>query len=360
MKYKFLTILLAVFLLNTPVFSQTDSKNETETESLGLPGDNLDLYAVLDLFQKSKTIEEFEKSLNDEKVGINNLDLNLDGKVDFIKVETEQNKNDFLFVLQDDVNEKETQDVAVILVSKDDKGKVSLQIVGDEDLYGKDYVIEPKTETPSVTPNPAYSGADTVVVTSQPSTVVVVESEPIVKYIYSPVFVPYHSPFYFGFYPPFFRPYPVISFNIYFGHTSHYHNRYHGGYYNRGGNTIVVNNNTYNNYSRNRKTSNTVNRNKTNGNYRNINSSNKSKNNRPANRPSNKSKAKPADRKANTSKTRPATKHSNTSKVKPANRPTNTSKTRPATKQHSTMHNTTRPKSKPASKPTNRPIRRGR
>ena len=44
-----------------------------DTTLLGLPGDNLDLFAVLDLFQKSKTIEDFEKSLNEEKTGINNL-----------------------------------------------------------------------------------------------------------------------------------------------------------------------------------------------------------------------------------------------------------------------------------------------
>ena len=64
------------------------STAEDTTASLGLPGDNLDLYAVLTLFQKSKTIEDFEKSLNDEKTGINNLDLDLDKKVDFIKVVT--------------------------------------------------------------------------------------------------------------------------------------------------------------------------------------------------------------------------------------------------------------------------------
>jgi len=46
-----------------------------------LPGDDLDLYAVLDLFQKSKTIEAFEKSLNEEKASIVNLDLNNDGKL---------------------------------------------------------------------------------------------------------------------------------------------------------------------------------------------------------------------------------------------------------------------------------------
>ncbi len=141
MKNSFLTsFILSIILLSFPVFSQT----ETDTTLLGLPGDNLDLYAVLDLFQKSKTIEDFEKSLNEEKTGINNLDLNLDNKVDFIKVVTKQKDKDFTFILQVDVTEKETQDVAVILVSKDKNDKVTMQIVGDEDLYGKDYVIEPK------------------------------------------------------------------------------------------------------------------------------------------------------------------------------------------------------------------------
>jgi hypothetical protein len=69
-------------MFSLPAFSQA----KTDTASLGLPGDNLDLYAVLDLFLKSKTIEGFEKSLNDTKSKINNLDLDLDKKIDFIKV----------------------------------------------------------------------------------------------------------------------------------------------------------------------------------------------------------------------------------------------------------------------------------
>src|SRR6476619_6373453 len=130
----------AMSLISQPVFSQAQ---EDSTALLGLPGDNLDLYAVLTLFQKSKTIEAFEKSLNDEQTKINNLDLNLDKKVDFIKVKTTKEDSSFTFVLQVDVTKTETQDVAVILLNKV-KGKVSMQIVGDEELYGKDYVIEPK------------------------------------------------------------------------------------------------------------------------------------------------------------------------------------------------------------------------
>ena len=59
MKKCFLTYLLvATSMFTLPAFSQTE-----DDTLLGLPGDNLDLYAVLDLFQKSKTIEEFEKLL---------------------------------------------------------------------------------------------------------------------------------------------------------------------------------------------------------------------------------------------------------------------------------------------------------
>jgi hypothetical protein len=274
MKNSFLaSLLLSMSLLSFPVFSQT----ENDTTSLGLPGDNLDLYAVLDLFQKSKTIEDFQKALNEEKTGINNLDLNLDNKVDFIKVVTEQKGNDFTFILQVDVTEKETQDVAVILVSKDEDGKVSMQIVGDIDLYGEDYVVEPKTTpTPAVTSNPGYVGTDPVTVNvPATTTVVVVESAPIVQYVYSPVYVPYYPPYHYAYYPPYYAAFTVMAVGIY-RHNNYYH---HGGYYGGHGNTVVVHNtNNYNNYNKTRNSSNTVNHNNANGNYNKNNVSNNKNN----------------------------------------------------------------------------------
>src|SRR5215211_8845332 len=124
MKKNFLFLLAAAMcLLNLQAFSQSKSApKEDTTAMLGLAGDNLDLYAVLDVFQKSKTIEAFEKSLNDEKTKINNLDLDLDKKVDFIKVTTKKKDNSYTFILQVDVSKKETQDVAVILLDKDKDG----------------------------------------------------------------------------------------------------------------------------------------------------------------------------------------------------------------------------------------------
>src|SRR5215467_6144599 len=103
---------IAICLLSLPAFSQDKGNKSDTTNKLGLAGDGLDLYAVLDLFQKSKTIESFEKSLNDPKTKINNLDLNLDKKVDFIKVTTAKEKDSsYRFILQVDVTKTETQDV---------------------------------------------------------------------------------------------------------------------------------------------------------------------------------------------------------------------------------------------------------
>lgn len=267
-------LILAFSLMLAPVFSQT----ENDTTLLGLPGDNLDLYATLDLFQKSKTIEDFEKTLNDSKTGINNLDLNLDSKIDFIKVETKQKDQDFTFILQVDVAEKEKQDVAVILVSKDKNDKVTMQIVGDTDLYGKDYIIEPKPASPAVTPNPGYTGGVPVDVTvkSDPTTVVVVESAPIVTYVYSPVYVPYYPPYYYGYYPPYYAPVAVVAVGVYRHNNYYHHSGYHGGYNNT---TVVVHNtNNYNNYNNSRNTSNTVNNNKANGSYNGNSNGNKNTN----------------------------------------------------------------------------------
>ena len=259
----FLAMVLS--LLSQPVFSQA---SEDSTALLGLPGDNLDLYAVLTLFQKSKTIEEFEKSLNDGTSKINNLDLDLDKKIDFIKVVTEKKDDSYTFILRVDVTKTEAQDVALILLNKDKDGKVSLQLVGDEDLYGKDYVIEPKGNS-SVTANPAYTGDDPVLVNVPATTTVVVQSAPIVQYVYSPAYVPYVPPYYYGYHPPYFAIATVVAVGIYRHNHYHYHGGYHGGHYG-GGNNVIINNgnrNTISHHNNNRNRSNTVANNKAKGNY---------------------------------------------------------------------------------------------
>jgi hypothetical protein len=324
MKIRFLSILvIAMSLSGLTAFSQT-----SDTGELGLPGDNLDLYAVLDLFQKSKTIEDFEKSLNDEKNKINNLDLNDDKKIDFIKVETKKDGEDFTFILRDPISKTETQDVAVIMVSKDKNKKISLQIVGDKDLYGKDYIVEPSASgNAGVTANPAYTGTNPVTVNVPASTTtVVVEQAPIVQYVYSPAYVPYYPPYYYGYYPPWFGFATVMAVGIY--RSNHYH--YHGGGYGYHNTNVYVNHNSFNNYNNNsRNTSNRISHNNINSNNnrnninnsRNNNNLNSSRDNKPsastrdANRSSsgrdaNKASASTRDSKRSSSSSRPSSSNS--------------------------------------------------
>ncbi len=239
---KRLTFLL---FLSTIVYTQSAFSQATEKmDSLGLPGDNLNLYSVLDLFQKSETFEAFEKSLNAEDSKINNLDLNNDDKTDYIKVIDHQKGESHAVVLQVMVNEKENQDVAVIEIEKDKDGKVVVQIVGNEELYGKDYIVEPTENDPtakaSETKTPE-SDKTTVINnttnnyynTSLPNTqYVVVNQWPIVHYVYGPHYVVYSSPWYWGYYPGWWRPWsPWYWHNYYWHHHNHNHYHHYGHYH---------------------------------------------------------------------------------------------------------------------------------
>jgi len=311
MKVRFYSFLLIVMsLIGATAFAQTDK--DKDTEELGLPGDNLDLYAVLDLFQKSKTIEDFEKSLNDEKTKVNNLDLNDDKKVDFIKVETKKDGDNFTFILRDPISKKETQDVAVIMVTKDKNKKVSMQIIGDKDLYGKDYIIEPNTTGQGVTANPGYTGNNPVTVNvPAQTTTVVVEQAPIVQYVYSPAYVPYYPPYYYGYYPPWFGFATVMAVGIY-RHNHYYH--HHGGYY--GHSNVYIN---HNNNIRN--TSNRVSHNNINsGNRNNINNSRNSNNIGNTSRDGNRNSASTRDASnRNSASTRDASRGSSSSRPSTSN-----------------------------------------
>ena len=102
-------IILSFFL--TVIFPFTSF---AQSDSLGMLGDQLDLYGVLDLFKNTDNLEEFEKKLNSEDNEVNNLDLNNDDKIDYIRVVDYKEGNGHAIVLQVPINETESQDVAVI------------------------------------------------------------------------------------------------------------------------------------------------------------------------------------------------------------------------------------------------------
>jgi hypothetical protein len=225
------TILVALFAAGATIKAQN-----YVPEKLGLPGDNLNLYAVMKLFQESKTLEEFEKNLNDPNSNINNLDLNGDNLVDYIKVIDNVNGNVHNIVLQDAISPRENQDVAVITVQRFQNGQVQIQLTGDEQLYGKDYIIEPIYDDSASggTPNPGYAGNTRIVdgqsITYVNTTPVQVASWPLISFMFLPSYVAWHSSWYWGYYPGYWHPWHQYSWDYYYGYQYNY-NRYYYGHY---------------------------------------------------------------------------------------------------------------------------------
>jgi hypothetical protein len=175
-------------------FSILPAFGQDSTTAVSNVGEDLDLYAVLDLLEESENLEEFEKALNSEEKGINNLDLNEDGQVDFIKVEESVEGNTHLIVLQVEVGENDFQDVATIEIDRNSNEDYVLQAIGAEELYGEDYIVEPETEQKSSS-----------------TTFVVVHTWPLIRFIFMPGYRPWRSPWRWRARPIWWRPWHPLA-----------------------------------------------------------------------------------------------------------------------------------------------------
>ncbi len=99
----------------------------------------LDLQAVGALVKQAKTGEEFERLLNTPSVGVNNLDLDEDGAVDYIKVTEYGSGNVKGFSLTVDLAPGETQEVATIEIEKTSDGRANVQTYGNRHIYGANH-----------------------------------------------------------------------------------------------------------------------------------------------------------------------------------------------------------------------------
>ncbi len=219
-------------------------------DSLGLPGDNLNLYGVLYLFKESKTVEEFEQKLNTPDNKVNNLDLNHDGQTDYIRV-IDYGKNGLhSLVLQDPITSTESQDLAVVEIEQQGNDNAHIQIVGDEDLYGKNYIIEPQDEQ-QVQQVPVDNGPPTQVYVN-------VWAWPSIQFMYGPSYSYWNSPWYWGYYPQWWSPWRPMHYHAYwrdmYGYRGYYHRAYenhiiaaHSVYYGHRQTSVVVHNNIQNN-----------------------------------------------------------------------------------------------------------------
>lgn len=99
----------------------------------------LDLQAVGALVKQAKTGEEFERLLNDPSVGVNNLDLDENGTVDYIKVTEYGSGNVKGFSLTVELGPDQTQEVATLEVEKTSTGRANVQTHGNRNIYGSNH-----------------------------------------------------------------------------------------------------------------------------------------------------------------------------------------------------------------------------
>jgi hypothetical protein len=196
-----------------------------ENDNPEFTGDNFSLEGALALFKKSNSLEEFEKLLNQEENDVNNLDLNDDGKTDYINVDAIKEKDTHVIVLSTYLNANEKQDIATIGIEKTGQEEALLQIIGDDELYAENTIVEPietveKLDNTGKGPNPA------IIITSR--IFVNVWFWPSVRFMYSPRYTVWVSQYRWSIYPRWWKPWKRYRHSFFYNRCAH-----HRVYYNR-------------------------------------------------------------------------------------------------------------------------------
>jgi len=197
---------------------------KAQEDSTGLPGDNFSLQGALEMFKQSSSIEEFEKLINSENKNVNNLDLNGDGEIDYIKVIDKADKDAHAFVLQVAVSETENQDIAVIELEKTGDTTAVAQIVGDEEIFGEQTIVEASDEGDEIDDNtntPANGPAANLYESNR--IVVNVFFWPSVRFVFRPAYVPWVSPWRWRHYPGWWRPWRPLTWHVFHPRAVVYH-----------------------------------------------------------------------------------------------------------------------------------------
>ncbi len=195
-----------------------------DRDSTGVPGENFSLQGALELFQKASSPEEFEKALNTQDNHVNNLDLNGDGDVDYVRVVASMKDDVHTFVLQVPVSETESQDIAVIELEKSGAENAVIQIVGDADIFGEQTILEPKgeggdeeegegVEQEQEVKGPFVGAAPAALL--MPRVVVNVWGWPCVRFVYAPGYRAWVSPWRWRAYPGWWRPWRPLAWRAF-------------------------------------------------------------------------------------------------------------------------------------------------
>ena len=190
---------LSAFLgsCDSPSSYQTPpTTNVVVNEKASLAGEGLDLKAVGELVKNCKDAPELEKKLNDPTTSVNNLDLNKDGQVDYIKVTEYGSGNTRGFSLTTEPTKGDVQELATIDIQKNQQTQqAEMSITGNQDVYGSNQTYQS-----------SFSPGEFL----------------LMAWLFSPR--PYYvSPYYFGYYPAYYHPWGCYPYYA-------YHSRAYGYY----------------------------------------------------------------------------------------------------------------------------------
>lgn len=157
--------------------------------------DNLDLEAVAFLFGRADNLEDFERKLNDPEERISNLDLNRDGYVDYLRVLEVYEQGVHLVSIQAVLGRNVYQEVATIDLERDQRGSIHVQVIGNEFLYGMNYIIEP----------------------------VYVHRPVIFDWFWHPYHTVWVSPYRWNYYPDYYRYRRAHAIHVYHHHIRNYY-----------------------------------------------------------------------------------------------------------------------------------------
>lgn len=165
---------------NSNVYVQAESENV---------GENLNLQALGELVKSSTSAEDIESKLNAPN-SINNLDLDGDGKVDYIKVTEYNNGNVHGFSFTVDLSDG-SQEIASVEVEPNGQN-ATMNIAGNESIYGSGHYYSSH-----------YTMGDLL----------------LWHYLMTPHAF-YMSPYRYGYYPSYYHPYNSVSRSAYTNRVS--------------------------------------------------------------------------------------------------------------------------------------------
>jgi len=209
---------LAIFFFVVVIWSFCSDNNrpgeeyyDVNVQTMVAASEGLDLKAVGELLKKADTAEELEQLLNSPAQGVNNLDLNADGNVDYISVTEYGNDKVKGFSLATEPAPGETQELATIEVEKVSDSEGKMEITGNEQIYGQNHHY-----------HSSFGLTDFL----------------IMSYLFRPHGF-YGSPWGYGRYPGYYSPYSTMSASNYRSNT----NSFTSGSSFRSSNSSTINSN---------------------------------------------------------------------------------------------------------------------